>query len=85
VFAVEDALGDAPVRPGRVVVHLVSGQHGAQMRLTQNGCSLCRTWRRALLDRPGAWLARPLGDGVGPERQPKRLVISCAISSGASS
>ena len=36
VFAVGDALGDALVRPGRVVVHLVSGQHGAQMRLTEN-------------------------------------------------
>ena len=36
VFAVGDALSDALVRPGRVVVHLVVGQDGAQMRLTQN-------------------------------------------------
>ncbi len=35
-FAIGDALGDALVRPGRVVVHLVLGQHGAQMRLTEN-------------------------------------------------
>jgi hypothetical protein len=34
VFAVGDALGDAVVRPGRVVVRLVLGQDGAQMRLT---------------------------------------------------
>ena len=31
VFAVGDALGDALVRPGRVVVHLVFGQYGAQV------------------------------------------------------
>jgi hypothetical protein len=31
-----DALGDALVRPGRVVVHLVSGQGGAQMSLAQD-------------------------------------------------
>jgi hypothetical protein len=36
VFAIGDALGDALVRPGRVVVHLVLGQHGAQVRLTEN-------------------------------------------------
>jgi len=36
VFAAGDALGDALVRPGRVVVHLVLGQDGAQMRLTEN-------------------------------------------------
>jgi hypothetical protein len=34
-FVVGDALGDARVRPGRVVVHLVSGQDGAQMSLAQ--------------------------------------------------
>ena len=33
VFAVGDALGDALVRPGRVVVRLVFGQDGAQMSL----------------------------------------------------
>ena len=31
VFAIGDALGDALVRPGRVVVRLVFGQDGAQM------------------------------------------------------
>ena len=36
VFAVGDALSDALVRPGRVVVHLVLGQDGAQVRLTEN-------------------------------------------------
>ena len=36
VFAVGDALGDALVRPGRVVMRLVLGQHGAQMRFTEN-------------------------------------------------
>jgi hypothetical protein len=36
VFAVGDALGDALVRPGRVVVHLVFGQHGAQMPLAED-------------------------------------------------
>ena len=35
-FAVGDALGDALVRPGRIVMHLVFGQHGALMRLTEN-------------------------------------------------
>ena len=34
--AVGDALRDALVRPGRVVMRLVSGQHGAQMRFTEN-------------------------------------------------
>jgi hypothetical protein len=36
VFTVGDALGDALVWPGPVVVHLVLGQHGLQMRLTEN-------------------------------------------------
>ncbi len=36
VFAIGDALGDALVRPGRVVVHLVFGQYGAQVGLTEN-------------------------------------------------
>ena len=36
VLAIGDALGDALVGPGRVVVHLVFGQHGAQMRFTEN-------------------------------------------------
>ncbi len=39
VFAVGDELGDALVRPGRVVVHLVFGvfgKHGAQMCVTEN-------------------------------------------------
>jgi len=35
-FAVWDALGDALVRPGRVVVHLVLGQDGAQMPLAED-------------------------------------------------
>ena len=35
-FVVGDALRDALVRPGSVVVRLVFGQDGAQMRLTQN-------------------------------------------------
>ena len=36
VFAAGDALGDALVRPGRVVVHLVFGQDGAQMALPED-------------------------------------------------
>ncbi len=36
VFAIGDALGDALVRPGRVVVHLVFGQDGAQMALPED-------------------------------------------------
>ena len=35
-FAVGDALGDALVRPGRVVVRLVLGQDGAQMPLAED-------------------------------------------------
>jgi hypothetical protein len=35
-FAVGDALRDVLVRPGRVVVGLVLGQDGAQMRLTED-------------------------------------------------
>ena len=36
VFAVGDALGDALMRPSRVVMRLVLGQDGAQMRLAEN-------------------------------------------------
>jgi hypothetical protein len=36
VFTVRDALGDALVRPGRVAVHLVFSQHGAQMPLAED-------------------------------------------------
>jgi hypothetical protein len=36
VATVGDALGDALVRPGRVVAHLVLGEDGAQMCLTEN-------------------------------------------------
>ena len=35
-FVVGDALGDALVRPGRVVVRLVLGQDGAQMPLAED-------------------------------------------------
>jgi hypothetical protein len=35
-FAVGDVLGDALVRPGRVVVRLVFGQDGAQMCLAKD-------------------------------------------------
>jgi hypothetical protein len=35
VFAVGDALGDPLVRPGRVVVHLVFSQDGAQVGLAE--------------------------------------------------
>lgn len=35
-FVVGDTLRDALVRPSRVVVRLVLGQDGAQMRLTEN-------------------------------------------------
>jgi hypothetical protein len=36
VFAVGDELGDALVRPRRVVMRLVLSQDSAQMRLTEN-------------------------------------------------
>ena len=36
VFAVGDALGDALVRPGRVVMRLVFGQDGAQVALAED-------------------------------------------------
>jgi len=36
VFTGGDALGDALMRPGRVVVHLVFSQHGAQMALPED-------------------------------------------------
>jgi hypothetical protein len=36
VPAVGDALGDALVRPGRVVVHLVFGQDGTQVGLPED-------------------------------------------------
>jgi hypothetical protein len=36
LFAVGDALGDALVRPGRVVVRLVFGQDGAQMPFAED-------------------------------------------------
>lgn len=36
VFADGDTLGHALVQPGRVVMHLVLGQGGAQVRLTGN-------------------------------------------------
>jgi hypothetical protein len=36
VFAVGDALGDALVRPGRVVMRLVLGQDGAQVALAED-------------------------------------------------
>ena len=45
VFTAGDALGDALVRPGSVVVHLVLGQDGAQMRVADNQ-DLCRSNNR---------------------------------------
>jgi hypothetical protein len=36
VFAIGDALGDALVRPGKVIVRLVFGQDGAQMPLAKD-------------------------------------------------
>src|SRR5690348_4944129 len=36
VFTIGDALGDALVRPGRVVVHLVFSQDGAQMAFPED-------------------------------------------------
>jgi hypothetical protein len=36
VFAIGDALGDALVRSGRILVRLVLGQGAAQVRLTEN-------------------------------------------------
>ena len=36
VFAVGDALGDALVRPGRVVVRLIFREEGVQVRLAED-------------------------------------------------
>ena len=36
VFAIGDALGDALVRSGHILVRLVLGQGAAQVRLTEN-------------------------------------------------
>ncbi len=63
VFAVGDALGDALVRPGRVVVRLVLGQDGAQVRLTENSVRSRSSRRRVPTRRSqvafmrGAWTA----------------------------
>ena len=46
VSAVGDALGDALVRPGRVVVHLVFGQDGVQMALPENQHAVQKLPRR---------------------------------------
>ena len=39
-FVVGNALGDAPVRPGGVVVRLVFGQNGAQMSFAEDQCAV---------------------------------------------
>ena len=63
-FVVGDALGDALVRPGRVVVRLVFGQDGAQMSPRRGSASRSRSSRRRVPTRRsqiafirGAWTA----------------------------
>jgi hypothetical protein len=57
MLAVGNALGDALVRPGRVVVHLVLGQDGAQVALAED--------RHAIEELP-AQGAEALADRVHP-------------------
>jgi hypothetical protein len=61
VFTVGDALGDALVRPGRVVVRLVLGQHGAQVRLPED--------RHAVEELSAQSADEALADRVAPHRQ----------------
>ena len=90
VFIAGDALGDALVRPGRVVVHLVLGQDGVQMGLprisTRSRVSRRRvpTRRSQIAFIRGAWTAvrtilvpAGLEDGVegGGEVHPAGLVF----------
>jgi hypothetical protein len=63
VFTVGDALGDALVRPGCVVVHLVLGQDCAQMALPEDQHAIQELRRRVPTRRSqiaficGAWTA----------------------------
>ena len=68
VFAVGDALGDALVRPGRVVVHLVFGQDGAQMALPED--------QHAVQELPAQGADEALADRV----HPRSLDGACARS-----
>ena len=68
VFAVRDALGDALVRPSRVVMHLVFGQDGAQMRLTEN--------QHAIEELAAQGTHKALADRVGPHRQRRPVQIT---------
>jgi hypothetical protein len=61
VFAVGDALGDALVRPGRVVVRLVFGQDSAQMGLPED--------QHAVQELPAQGADEALADRVAPHRQ----------------
>ena len=62
-FTLGDTLGDALVRPSRVVVRLVPGQDGPQMRLTENQHAVEELRRRVPTSRSqtafmrGAWTA----------------------------
>ena len=63
VFPVGDALGDALVRPGHVVVHLVFSQDGAQMAFPEDQHAVQDLTRRVPTRRSqiafirGAWTA----------------------------
>jgi hypothetical protein len=58
VFTAGDALGDALVRPGRVVVHLILGQGGAADGLSPriSARSMCRKSTARI---PAAWAGPP--------------------------
>ena len=60
VFAVGDALGDALVRPGRVVMRLVFGQDGAQVALAED--------QHAVQEPPAQGTDKALADRVHPRR-----------------
>jgi hypothetical protein len=60
VFAVGDALGDALVRPGRVVVRLVFRQDGAQVELAED--------QHAVEELPAQGTGKALADRIHARR-----------------
>jgi len=72
VFTVGDALGDALVRPGRVVVHLVFGQDCAQMALPED--------QHVVQELPAQGADEALADRIAPHRQlhPVRMIGTAA-------
>jgi hypothetical protein len=74
MLAVGNALGDALVRPGRVVVHLVLGQDGAQVALAED--------QHAIEEFPAQGADEALADRVGPHRQLHPILMTGTDVSG---